>query len=261
MNALITGASSGIGYEFAWLFAQAGYDLVITARSSDKLDELKGQLEEKFQSKVLCLPMDLSKPQGAENLFEETQKRQLVIDVLVNNAGFGASGPVAEMELSNIHEMIELNVTCLTVLQKLYSQEMIKRKSGRILNVASVGGFQPGPWMALYFATKAFVLSLGEASAQELKGTGVTLTTLCPGPSPTGFGARAKMSTKKIKGADLLSLSPKDVAKAGFEAVHRGKVLSVPGFGNRMVVQLNRLLPRALTRKLIGDMQKKALNN
>src|SRR6202795_3291921 len=193
-TALITGASFGIGHELAGIFAREGYNLVLVARTADKLRQLASDLEKTHGTRSLILAGDLSSPGAAAYIHDQTTRAELAVDVLVNNAGFGQFGLFAENDLEECLQQIQLNITTLTHLTRLYLPDMLSRKSGRILNVASTAAFQAGPLMAVYYATKAYVLHFSEAIANELEGTGVTVTCLCPGPTSTEFQERAKIT-------------------------------------------------------------------
>ena len=195
---LITGASSGIGYELAKLFAHDHYNLVLVARSGAKLAQLSDEMQRQFGITARALTADLAAPSAPEQLFAQLGKDGIAIDVLVNNAAYGKFGPFSEMSLEEVTGQIELNIVGLTTLTRLFLPGMIARKSGRILNVASTAGFQPGPLMAVYYASKAYVVSFSEAIANELKGSGVTVTCLCPGPTDTGFQGRAGVENSRL---------------------------------------------------------------
>src|SRR6201997_1285740 len=197
-TALITGASAGLGYEFAHLFARDKYNLILVARSGPKLADLAEQLRQQHGITVKTIPLDLGLPHASQSLFEETQRSGIQVHILVNNAGYGASGAFAEIPLEESYGQIQLNVMALTLLTKLYLLPMLERRSGKIMNVASTAAFQPGPLMAVYYATKAYVLSFSEALAEETRGTGVTVTALCPGPTASGFQAGAAMEASKL---------------------------------------------------------------
>jgi short-subunit dehydrogenase len=192
-TALITGASGGIGLDLARLFAEGGYDVVLVARTESKLKELATELASKHGVSARAVAADLADPAAPAQLMERLKAEGVQVDVLVNNAGYGGYGTFAETELDAELKMIQLNISALTALSKAVLPGMLARKSGRILNVASTAAFQPGPLMAVYYATKAYVLSFSEALANETKGTGVTVTCLCPGPTKTGFQQQAKM--------------------------------------------------------------------
>ncbi|GGL48151.1 SDR family NAD(P)-dependent oxidoreductase [Sporolactobacillus putidus] len=241
-TALITGATSGLGYEFVKLFAADGYNLVLVARNAKKLDEIK----ETFTSTdVHYIAKDLSVPGAAKDIFEEIGREGLHIDVLVNNAGFGLLGAFDKLDIQQQLQMIQLNVAALTELT-YYVLPGMRQKGGRILNVASTAAFQPGPCMAVYFATKAYVLSLSEALAEELGGTEVTVTALCPGPTQTRFGAVAK-----AEGTRMFSrtMDPGVVAGMGYRALMNGKRIVVAGGMNRFGTIAAKLLPSSWAAK------------
>src|SRR3984957_7614279 len=216
-TALITGSSFGIGLELARIFAREGYNLVLVARSADKLRQLASELEKAHGTRSLILAVDLTEPGAPAYVLDQTMRADIQVDVLVNNAGFGQYGLFAENDLEQCLRQIQLNVTTLTHLTRLYIPGMIERKSGRVLNVASTAAFQPGPLMAVYFATKAYVLHFSEALGNEVGGTGVTVTCLCPGATVTEFHKRAKAT-----GMQLLRFGAMDartVAEDGYRAL------------------------------------------
>ena len=245
---LITGASSGIGLEFAKLFAQKGNDLVIVGKNKQNLTGAAQQLKQ-FNVKIVPLVCDLTRPAVAENLFNQVN---VPIDILVNNAGFGLGGALVKQDIGEITDMMELNMVALTQACRLFGSLMVKRKSGKILNVASVAGFFPGPLMAVYYATKAYVVSFSESLAEELKGTGVSVTCLCPGPTETGFQKRANMERSKLFG--MHEMSAKDVARIGYEGLKQGKLIVVPGFINRFQVFFSRFVPRSWEARVIKKL-------
>lgn len=242
-TALITGASSGLGKELARLYAKDGYDLVLVARSHDKLEALAKELTEAHGTKATVLTSDLSKAEAPSLLVKELERRNLQIDALINNAGYGLYGPFVETDLQKELEMIQLNVTSLTELSKHLLPGMVARGKGQILNVASTAAFQPGPLMAVYYATKAFVLFLSEALASELEGTGVTVTAFCPGPTESGFQAEAQLgSSKLVRGKKLPDAQ--SVAALGYKAAKKGKRVYIPGALNYAMANSVRFLPR-----------------
>lgn len=249
-TALITGASGGIGMEFAKLLAGKGYNLVLVARSEDKLLDLKNHLEREQKIKINVVALDLSVSDSAQELFEQLQKQQIRVDVLINNAGFGEYGKFTELAWKRQHEMIELNVTTLTHLTHLFVPQMLERKNGRVLNVASTAAFQAGPYMGIYFATKAFVLSFSEALATELEGTGVTVTSLCPGPTDSNFKVAANMGRSSLFNSPLKIPSSQEVAEFGYRAMERGETVAVHGAINNLMVASTRFVPRSLLRKI-----------
>jgi hypothetical protein len=256
-TALITGASMGIGYELAKQFAQKGNNVVLVARSADKLNAIASEFEKAYKIKADVIAVDLSKPNIAEEVYDEVKKRGISIDYLVNNAGFGEFGMFYETDWDKEKMMIDLNMTTLTHFCKLYVKDMVARKSGKIMNVASTASFQPGPTMAVYYATKAYVLSFSEAISNELEGTGVTVTALCPGPTESNFQAAANLEESKlVKGKKLPTAA--EVAEYGYKALMRGKVVAIHGFKNYLLAQSNRFAPRAVVLKIVRFMQDKA---
>ncbi len=241
-TAVVTGASGGIGLEMAKLLAADQYDLVLVARGEAQLRQVADALAREHQITTHVVAIDLSKAGAAEHVAELVEEKGLSIDVLVNNAGYGVYGPFGETDTDAELGMIQLNVAALTHLTKLLLPQMLVRKSGRILNVASTAAFQPVPLMAAYGATKAYVLSFSEALANELVGTGVSVTALCPGVTRTSFLARARMEESKL--ARGKGMSPETVARAAYQALMRGKRVIVPGFGNKVLTQTPRFLPR-----------------
>jgi short-subunit dehydrogenase len=255
-TALITGASSGIGLDFAHLFARDGHDVVLVARSEAKLRELARDLEQQHDIAAHVIVADLSKPDAPREVFEETRKRGLQIDVLVNNAGYGLGGKFGETDLQTELDMIQVNVSALTHLTKLYLAGMVARASGKILNVASTAAFQPGPLMAVYYATKAYVLSFSEAIAEELKGSGVTVTALCPGPTSTGFAAAADMTNSRLFKLTK-PMSSMQVAQLGYHGMQRGKRVVITGFRNKLSAQSVRVTPRFVVTKVVRALQER----
>ena len=254
MNALITGASSGIGLDLAHLFAADGHDVVLVARSEDKLHELARELSAKHGIAAHVMPADLAQPDAPSRLFDAIQAKGLTIDILVNNAGFGTAGKFIETDLRTELDVIQVNVAALTHLTKLFVRPMVERGRGRILNVASTAAFQPGPLMAVYYATKAYVLSFSEAIAEELHGTGVTVTALCPGPTATGFQKVADLGTEALLKV-MKPVSSMEVARAGYRALMRGQRLVIPGLKNKLGVHSLRVTPRFVVTKVVRALQ------
>ncbi|MGB9204141.1 MAG: SDR family oxidoreductase [Terriglobales bacterium] len=252
-TALITGASFGIGMEFARIFAREGYNLVLVARNGDRLRQLASELEKAHGSRSLILATDLTEPGAPAYVLDQTTRADIQVDVLVNNAGFGQYGFFADSDLEECLRQIQLNVTTLTHLTRLYLPLMMERKSGRILNVASTAAFQPGPLMAVYFATKAYVLHFSEALANELQETGITVTCLCPGATATEFHKRAKAT-----GMNLLKFGAMDariVAEDGYRALIAGKPVVISGFKNWLLAQSVRFSPRRLVTAIARKTQ------
>ena len=220
--ALITGASGGIGRELAKVHAATGGDLIVVARGSDELEKLKQELESAHGNTVHCIAADLTEPDAVRNVYNQTMEFTDRIHILINNAGFGGHGKFHERDWNKESSMIQLNIMALSELTHLILPGMIKAKSGKILNLGSTAGFLPGPLMANYYATKAYVNSFSQAIAEELKGTGVTVTVLCPGPVDTGFSSAANLD-----GAEAFkhATNATDVAKIGYNAMQRGKLV------------------------------------
>ncbi len=251
---LVTGASGGIGLELAKLFAADGFDLVLVSRSEKALNVLAGDLQKKHGITAKVIAKDLSRVESCRELYDECARSGIRVDILVNNAGFGGWGNYWETDLESETRMMDLNMISLAQLTKLFLKGMVERRHGRILNVASTAAFQPGPLMAVYYATKAFVLSFSEAIAEELKDTGVKVTVLCPGPTETNFRKAAGMK-KSMLFSKHLNMDVTFVAKTGYTDLMKGKVLSIPGFKNRLVMQSLRLAPRAFIRSSVKKMQ------
>jgi short-subunit dehydrogenase len=252
-TALVTGASSGIGLELARIFAREGYNLVLVARNADRLRQLASELEKAHGARSLILATDLTEPGAAAYVLDQTTRAGLQLDVLVNNAGFGQYGLFAENDLEECLRQIQLNVTTLTHLTRLYLPGMIERKSGRILNVASTAAFQPGPLMAVYFASKAYVLHFSEALANELNGSGVSVTCLCPGATVTEFHKRANATGQRL--LKMGAMDARTVAEDGYRAMMAGKPVVISGFKNWLVAQSVRFSPRRLVTAIARKTQ------
>ncbi|AFS70071.1 MULTISPECIES: SDR family oxidoreductase [Exiguobacterium] len=248
-TALITGASGGIGLDLAVLAARDGFDCVLIARNEKKLTELKHVLEKRYQIKAYTFAADLSQPDSVSHVLSYLEEHELTIDLLFNNAGFATSGRFAEIDPSEDINSIHVNVVALTELTKRLVPGMIDRGFGRILNVASVAAFMPGPYMSVYYATKAYVLSFSEALASELDGSGVTVTCLCPGPTDTNFFDRAQITLP------FKSMPSHLVAFAGYRGTLKGKRVVVPGASNRAMVTFAKFLPRRLLTEVTGRIQ------
>jgi short-subunit dehydrogenase len=255
-SALITGASGGIGYELALLFARDGFDCILVARSQQKLEELAARLESEFRVKTQVIPRDLSRPAAVDEIYEEVTARSVPVEALVNNAGFPVFGPFVETDLRAELEMLQVNVVALTALTKLFLRPMVERRSGRILNLASTAAFLPGPLMAAYYASKAYVLSFSEALANELRGTGVTVTALSPGPTRTGFQKRGAMEDSRLVQGNIADA--RSVALAGYRGMMAGKTLVIPGFSNKLIPWVVRLSPRSVVPRVVHRMQERA---
>lgn len=251
---LITGASSGIGWQLAKVLAADGYDLVLVARREDALQRLARQLEQSHGISAHVKSLDLAATDAAKRLVDWLNHQELQVDLLVNNAGFGARGRVVDLADARQRAMMQLNMITLFELTRILVPEMVGRGRGGVINVASTAAFQPGPFMAVYYATKAFVLSFSEALGEELVGTGVRVTCLAPGPVATGFGSEAGVEDTLLFRSRVLEA--KTVAEAAYRAHRRGRSLVVPGFRNKLGVLAIRLMPRVLTRKLLSRLQR-----
>ena len=242
-TALITGASKGIGKELALIFAKDNINLVLVARSGEILNQFKEELESKYSISVLVIVKDLCSRNSVEELFSEIKDNNTEIDYLVNNAGFGDYGAFADTAWERYDKMIALNVTTLTHLSHLFITDWKGRKSGSILNIASTAAFQPGPMMAVYFATKSFVLSLSEAVGRELKNDNISITTLCPGPTKTNFGDESKMNASDLV-KNVKIANAKEVAQLGYKSMMKGKTTVIHGSVNKLAPFAIRFMPR-----------------
>lgn len=256
-TALITGASSGIGLALANQFAKHKHNLVLVARSESKLGELADELKTKYKVNVHILVKDLSNAKETDEVYAFTQFHNLQIDYLINNAGFGDYAFFHEADWSKLNGMIDLNIKALTRLSWLFVKDMVQRKNGRIMNVASTAAFQPGPTMAVYYATKSYVLLLSEAMANELQGKGITITALCPGATESGFQDAADLhESKLVKGKKLPSSA--EVAAYGYAAMMKGKKVAIHGTMNYLMAQSPRFFPRNIVTKFVRFIQDKA---
>jgi short-subunit dehydrogenase len=245
---LITGASSGIGWELARLFAADKSNLILVARSHDRLERLAVVLRQQTGCQTRVLVSDLSDPAAPQAIYDELRRDGVQVDVLVNNAGFGAGGRFAEVPWERHLAMLQVNLTALVHLTRLFLPEMIQRRTGGVLNVGSTAAFQPGPMQAVYSATKAFVLSFSEALTEELGGTGVRVTCLCPGATATGFAAVAGMEKSLLFRSGVMDVRP--VARAGYRAFRAGRPIVVPGLLNQITSFSVRFTPRWIVRKI-----------
>lgn len=248
---LVTGASSGIGRALARCFAQAGSECVLLARREDALRNFADDLESEYDVNAHVLTADLSTPGVADDVASALRERGLVVDVLVNNAGVGARGPFATLDAQRQVDVIRVNVTALTHLTRRLLPGMLERGQGGVLNVASTAGFQPGPRMSVYYATKAYVLSFSEGLYEETNGSNVTATCLAPGPTRTAFAERAGMTDATLFKAGA-TMSPEAVARAGYDGFRAGRALVVPGWPNKIAAFLIRFTPRPVARKVAG---------
>lgn len=263
---LITGASTGIGYELTKVFSKNGYNLVLVSRNSQKLEILAKEMEKQHDIKAKVIPKDLSKSSAPQELYDDIVADGIDIDVLVNNAGIGINGKFTDLSADKHMELIQLNIISLTMLCKLFGTDMVKRRSGSILNVASTAAFQAGPLMSTYYASKAYVLLLSEGLNNEFAQDGVNVSVLCPGPTDTEFAARADMSSAKIINVPWI-MSAAKVAEICFSGLMRGKKIIIPGLMNKFIAFSTRFTPRSvlvlITRSLnqkeaVSDVHKKA---
>lgn len=252
-TALVTGASGGIGRELATLLARDGHDVVLVARSEERLVDLGNRLQNDYGVTATVVVKDLADPESPAEIQAALDERGIEVDVLVNNAGFGTYGRFIDTDLDTERDELQVNVVAVTELTKRFLPGMVERGEGRVLNVASTAAFQPGPLMAVYFASKSYVLSFSEALATELDGTGVTVTALCPGPTDTGFQSRADMGGSKLVQGDLQD--PAEVASAGYRGMQAGEAVVVPGLRNKLLTVAVRLLPRSVVRKTVKRAQ------
>lgn len=245
--ALVTGASAGLGAEFAHQLGRLGHRLVLAARRKERLEALAAEL-----GNARAVAIDLSAPGATEMLLADIDAAGETIDLMINNAGFGLCGRFAEQDPQRLRQMVDLNCGALTDLCRAALPQMIRRRSGAILNVASTAAFQPGPGMAVYYATKAFVLSISEALHEEVKSSGVCVTALCPGPTSTEFGEVAGFSGSSA--LDRVAMDAARVAREGLSALERNRAVVIPGALNKTTAFATRLAPRALARKIAGAL-------
>lgn len=253
---LITGASSGIGLELSRLFSRNGYNLVMISQNKGNLEKAKEMIyRENNKVEIITVAEDLSKPSTPQEIFDFTQQNSIQVDILVNNAGIQVYGNFHATNIEHTLQMMDVNMVAMTKLTRLYVDGMIERGSGKILNVASTGAFQPCPLNAAYCATKAFILYLSEAMGEELKGAGVTITTLCPGATKTNFAKRANIEDIKLFKGNLME--PRKVAAIGYKALMKNKSVVVTGLSNKFVAESIRFIPRSMVLKLGMNLMKK----
>lgn len=252
---LITGASGGIGLEFARIFAKEKHNLLLVARNKEKLGEVKSELEKNYGVTVHVLSADLTREEEVDKVYAYSEENGLNIDVLVNNAGFGDFGEYSKCDYDKQRDMVDLNVLALMKLTRLYLPSMKEKGRGKILNLASVASFQPGPLMSVYYASKAFVLSFSEALYAELKKTGITVTALCPGPIRTGFEKAANLSNSGLF-KNLKVATAAQVARFGYKKMKKGKAVAIYGSTNRFLIFISRFAPRSLVRKAVYKIMK-----
>jgi len=247
-RALITGGSVGIGAALADVFAGHGHDLILIARTRERLEAKAREIEQRFKVQVTCIAEDLTRPESARRVHEAVEAKALDVHYLVNNAGAGLYGKFVSTDLDAELRMIQLNVASIVDLTKRFLPKMVARRSGRILNVASTAAFVPGPWMSVYYATKAFLLSFSEAIDYELKPSGITVTTLCPGPTESEFKKRAGSQRSRL--FEALVMDAPTVAHVGYDSMMRGKPVAIPGVRNKLVPMVARVVPRSTIARL-----------
>jgi short-subunit dehydrogenase len=249
MTALITGASGGIGEELARIFSSQKHDVVLVARGEDKLHGLAGELGRTHGIQARVLAADLADPAAPPRIFEALQAQGVTVDVLVNNAGFGAQGAYAEVDFEVERRMIQVNIVALSHLTRLFLPGMLARRNGKILNVASTAAYVPGPFMAVYYASKAFVLSFSDAIAEEVQGTGVSVTALVPGPTATNFAAAAGNENSRLFRSGAV-MNAAAVARVGYDGLMAGKRVAIAGLSNKLTVLSTRVAPRTMLAKI-----------
>ena len=249
---LITGASSGIGLELAKLFAADGRNLILVARREELLQEVADGLSSEYGIEVEVIAKDLTLTKSAEDIYKQLNDKD--IDIVVNNAGFGAVGPFSELDHKRQIDMVKLNITALTSLTRLFLPGMIEKNSGGILNVGSLAGFQPGPYATVYYATKAFVLSFTEGLKEELKGTNIKISCLAPGPTKTEFGEISGLDRSNL--FKFGTMGSAEVARQGFEGFKNNSTVVIPGFSNKLLPLLVRISPRFLVRRITAKLNR-----
>jgi len=255
-TALITGASSGIGKELSYIFAQYKTNLVIVARNIDALHQIASDIKQKYGVDVAIIPSDLGKPDAALDVYNKVKALNISVDYIVNNAGFGDFGHFADTSWEKEHEMIEVNITALTQMTKLFVRDMVTKGGGKIMNLASTAAFQPGPLMAVYYATKAYVLSFSEAIANELKDQNITVTALCPGATESGFEKASNMEGSRLFNMRKLPSSA-EVALFGYNAMMRGQAVAIQGLINKIMVGVVPFSPRKILLNVVKAMNGK----
>ena len=257
MNILITGSSKGIGRALAFECAANNHNLILNARSADLLEKLSQEIKAQYKVNVYCVVLDLSQKGADKQLIEQLNNRNLEVDCLINNAGIGYLGDFTEMTEERVENILSLNIDVLTRLTLYYAKEFKRRKEGYILQVASTAAFLPGPYMSLYYASKAFVLNLSRAIRYELKGTGVSLSTLCPGPTKTNFVHEAEMEKSRMAKGIIGMMSAKEVAKIAYTGMMQKKSVIIPGFFNKLLAHSIRFTPTALALWIISKIHQK----
>ena len=257
MAVLITGASKGIGRALAYEFAKHGYDLVITARHEDLLTELAAEISSLYPIQINTIALDLSYPKATEKLITDIAEKGLFIDCLVNNAGIGSLGDFASLDSKTLNELLQINIVALTELTRHYAQQFLILNKGKILQVASIAGFQPGPKMAAYYASKAYVISLSQALGYELKHSGVSLSILCPGPTETNFWDRQNLNKTRLAKGYIGLMSAKKVAEIAYKGLQKNKRFIIPGFLNKFFTFANTFMPSSVSMWVVRFFHRK----
>ena len=252
---LVTGASTGIGFELVKLLAEDKKNLILLARGKERLEKIASDLKKQFSISVQIFPVDLSLPESPQKIYRFVNENGWKIDTLINNAGYGSSGAFDKSPLTEELGMIQVNITALVELTHLFMEDLILSGNGKILNVASTASFQPGPYMSIYYATKAFVLHFSEGISEELKDRGVTVSTLCPGPTLTEFQKRANTSESNLFKGPLV-MDAATVARIGYRGMKKGKVIVIAGFWNALLTGSVRITPRFIIRKITGFLNR-----
>lgn len=255
MYTLITGASSGIGRSLAEICAKNGHNLILIGRNQQQLQELKLQCQQTYHSEAIIIVKDLSDPSTPSQIYQECRQRNLKVNILINNAGVGAYGQFDQIELTKQTAMINLNVNSLTQLSHLFLQDMRVENQGKIMNVASTAAFVPGPYMAVYYATKAYVLSLSQALAEELSETNITVTALCPGPTQSNFQEAASLTDSPLVKNKKLPTA-QEVAEYGYKEMMNGTRVAIHGLRNKILIESLRISPRRMIPKFVKKLQK-----
>lgn len=250
---LITGASGGIGEALAWEFARHNHNLILVARSEDKLNALAEEISSRCKVDAIALPCDLAETDAAARIYDQTSERGLVVDNLINNAGFGDQGAFIDSDWERQSDMVQVNIVALMQMTQLYARDMRERHYGHIMNLSSVAAFCAGPYMSVYYASKSFVLSFSQAVSEELEGTGVTVTALCPGPTTTGFESAANMQGSKMFTMGKPD-TPESVAAHGYCAMQAGKPVVYHGNFVKFVNAASRIAPRSVTRRFAAEI-------
>ena len=254
---LITGASSGIGYEMAKIFGKNNHNLILVARDEGKMNSLKQELTSKYNIDIQIIVKDLTAENAIDEIYEETKLNEYNVEILVNNAGFGDQSAFLDSDYNKQENMIKLNILALMKLSYLYGNDMKKNKYERILNLSSVAAFMSGPYMSIYYASKAFVLSFSESMAEELKGTGVTVTCLCPGPTKTNFEKSANMKNSSMFTTFGGAVTPEAVAECGYKACMKGKHIQYHSLKTYLMNIGSRIFSRKFASKYVMKINKK----